>query len=234
MNVIALKSTNKLIKGKTYKVISYNPPDSIRIKINEESSERFNSNFFEPENGKKYPTDTWVNPEFLKEMDEYNLIDEKIKIGDYVKVIHDRSKLLIKNKIYKVEDLLIKEITSAWFPIRYKIWIKPEGSKRFYNSNNFFKVSDSKSREIAIQKIIDEKVEDLCKIDHNTRKLDLLEDSEKYKILKKIIIKSAQDRFRNGMDCIDWAIKTNEIYKLRREDFDPFMSLTLKEFLLDQ
>jgi hypothetical protein len=51
-------------------------------------------------------------------------------------------------------------------------------------------------------------------------------------MLLRFVVTSANDRFRNQMDIIDWTIeKTANRYSINKEDFDSVRNMTLEQIL---
>jgi hypothetical protein len=51
-------------------------------------------------------------------------------------------------------------------------------------------------------------------------------------MLLRFIVTSANDRYRNQMDIIDWTVeKTADRYSLKKEDFDSVKNMTLEQIL---
>jgi hypothetical protein len=64
------------------------------------------------------------------------------------------------------------------------------------------------------------------------RKFDYYTDDEKKKLLLEFVVGSANDRFRNQMDIIDWAVsKSAKQYKLNRSDFETINLITIDELM---
>jgi hypothetical protein len=86
-------------------------------------------------------------------------------------------------------------------------------------------------REIGLNELFDEKSE-TEKVNRFKRKFDYLTPEEKKLVLLKHIIVSANDRFRNSMDIIDWTIeKTGKTYNIKTSDFEDLKTLTLTDIL---
>lgn len=242
MKVVCIKPNSKLIKGSTYKVVSYNNSNSskssyfrptIRIYITENSIQVFPLQNFKPENSDTFPNIQWICPDYqlLLNERESTKVDENLKSGDYVIPLYDHLKTLIKGRKYKVEEVKIHNHKSSsgygWTDIKIKL----VGSNRFYTAWNFRKCTAQESREIGISQLFDERV-DLEEVNKFKRKFDYFEDTDKIKLLLNFIIESSNDRYRHQMDIIDWAIfKSANKYKLTREDFELIKDLSLSEML---
>jgi len=237
MNAICIKSTTKLIKGATYKVVYFNNSNGnkssyfrpiIRIRLNDNNIQTFNLGNFQPTTGTSFPSTTWICPEYQSQMSEVQQtkIDNNIKAGDYVVPLYDNLKTLVKGRKYKITE--VNTTTHrTWTTIKLKL----EGSDRLYNSYNFRKCTAQESREIGLSQLFDEQV-DTVKVNKYKRKFDYYSDDEKIKLLLQFICESANDRFRHQMDIIDWAIsKTSIKYKLNREDFSSIMNLNISQIL---
>jgi len=243
MNVICIKPTSKLIKGATYKVVNFNNINSkgysffrpiIRIYLNESTIETFSLSNFKPTVGDDFPQTNWICPDYqilLNERDQMK-IDKNLKSGDYVVPMHDNLKTLVKGRKYKVTDVKIHDEKTSAGVVRWStITIKLEGSHRYYISHNFRKCTSQEVREIGLSQIFDETI-NTESVNKFKRKFDYYTDDEKKKLLFKFIIESANDRFRNQMDIIDWATtKTGSKFKLNKEDFDLVKDSSLSELL---
>jgi hypothetical protein len=93
------------------------------------------------------------------------------------------------------------------------------------------KCTNQEAREISLKSLFDEAV-DVEKVNKHKRKFDYHTDEEKISMLLKFVVASANDRYRNQMDILDWTIeKTADKYSLKKEDFDSIMNLTLDQVL---
>ena len=240
MNVICIKSNSKLIKGATYKVVMLNNANgkgysffrpTVRIYLNDETVQTFPLSVFKPEGADSFPQIQWVCPDYqlrVAELQQTKITADSIKSGDYVVPLFDHLKTLIKGKKYKITDVRkIGSKSSSWVNIKLQL----EGSSRYYAVWNFRKCTSQEAREIGLHQIFDEKTNTET-VNKHARKFDYYELNEKIKILLQSISLSTNDRFRHQMDIIDWAIsKTSQNYKLKREDFDIVMNLSLSEIL---
>lgn len=237
MNVICIKSTTKLIKGATYKVVHLSNSNThkssyfrpiIRIRLNDNTIQTFPLGNFQPTSGTSFPSITWTCPEYQSQMSELQQtkIDNTIKSGDYVVPLYDNLKTLVKGRKYKITE--VNTTTHrTWTTVKLKL----EGSDRFYNSYNFRKCTAQESRDIGLSAIFDEQI-DTVKVNKFKRKFDYYSDDEKIKLLLQFICESANDRYRHQMDIIDWAIsKTSVKFKLNREDFSSILNLSLIQIL---
>jgi hypothetical protein len=243
MNVICIKPTSKLVKDGVYKAVQINNHNTqgysffrstIRIYLNGNSIQTFPLQSFKPSVGDTFQQTNWVCPDYqilLNERAETK-IDKNIKSGDYVIPLHDSLKTLIRGRKYKVKEVSIYEHKSSngsvsWVDIKLKL----DGSNRFYSSWNFRKCTQQESREIGLKELFDEQ-SDTEKVNKFKRKFDYYTVEEKMKLLLQFTLSSANDRFRNQMDIIDWAVsKSAKQYKIIRSDFDSIKDLTLSEIL---
>ena len=111
------------------------------------------------------------------------------------------------------------------------IKIRLEGSERWYTSWNFRKCTNQETRDISLKSLFDEVV-DIEKVNKHKRKFDYYSDEEKISMLLRFVVTSANDRFRNQMDIIDWTVeKTANRYSINKEDFDSVRNMTLEQIL---
>lgn len=243
MNVICLKSSKKLVKGAVYKVAylqNQNTKGSsyfravIRIFLNEGSVQTFPLEHFQLESGSPFPTTNWMDSDYQNILNEkeQTKIDKTLKVGDYVVPKYDHLKTLVMGKKYKVKEVFFNDHKSSSGHVSWTdIKIKLEGSQRWYTDWNFRKCTPQEVREIGLKALFDEKVE-VEVVGRHKRKFDYYSPEEKVRILLTLIIESANDRFRNKMNIIDWTInKTGEKYSLKLEDFESVKNLTLLEIL---
>jgi hypothetical protein len=243
MNVICIKPTTKLVKGGVYKVAHFNNQNAkgyaffrptIRIYLNDNSLQTFPLQSFKPTVGDTFAQINWICPDYqilLNEREETK-IDKNLKPGDYVVPLYDSLKTLIKGRKYRVKDVSIFEQKNSSGAVSWvDIKIKLDGSERFYTSWNFRKCTSQESREIGLNVIFDEE-NTTEKVNKHKRKFDYYTDDEKKKLLLQFIVTSANDRFRNQLDIIDWAVaKSAKQYKIEKSDFDLVKDVGLFEVL---
>jgi hypothetical protein len=231
MNVICIKTSKRLVKNATYKVAkltNFNPSghryfrSTIMIKLADNGYHVFPIEYFKPTTGEKFQEIVWTCPDyqnFLTEREETQ-IKPTIKKGDYVVPRWDSLKTLVQGKKYKISDVQITEHKNAFGNPSWKdIKIKLEGSSRYYASHNFRKCTSQEAREIGLNQLFDENA-GTERVGKHKRKFDYYTDDEKKVLLIKNLIQSANDRFRNQNDLIDWTIdKSAKTYGLNREDF---------------
>jgi hypothetical protein len=243
MNVICIKPTKRLVKNAIYKVASFQNQNTkgytffratIRIYLTEDNIHTFPLDSFKPASGGDFQQITYISPEFKLVLDERDQmkIDKTLKSGDYVVPTHDGLKTLVKGKKYRVRDVQVIDHKNSSGAVSWTdIKIKLEGSERWYTSWNFRKCTNQEAREISLKSLFDEDV-DVEKVNKHKRKFDYHTDEEKVSMLLRFIISSANDRYRNQMDIIDWTIeKTADKYSLKKEDFDLVKTLTLEQIL---
>lgn len=243
MNVICTKSTSKLIKGATYRVVFFSNLNTkgyaffrptLRIYLNDNLIQTFPLSNFKPVDSEDFPQTNWICPDYqiiLNER-EQTKIDKNLKSGDFVIPVHDGLRTLVKGKKYKVSEVDLYDHKSTTGQVRWTdIKIKLEGSSRFYASFNFRKCTNQEVREIGLSQIFEEDVKTV-KVNEFKRKFDYYTEFEKKKLLLGFLIESANDRSRHQMDVIDWAIsKTSNKFKLQREDFELVGTMSLMEAL---
>lgn len=243
MNVICIKPTKRLVKNATYKVASFQNQNtsvspyfrsSIRIYLTDDNVQTFPLDSFKPTVGDSFQQINYVSPEyklFLDEKDQMK-IDKNLKSGDYVVPTHDGLKTLAKGRKYKVKDVRIVDHKNSLGGVSWSdIKIKLEGSERWYISWTFRKCTNQETRDISLKSLFDEVV-DVEKVNKHKRKFDYFTDEEKISMLLRFFVTSANDRFRNQMDIIDWTVeKTAERYSIKKEDFDSVKNMTLEQIL---
>lgn len=243
MNVICIKSTKRLVKNATYKVAKlsninaqssrYFRP-SITIYLSETVFATFPLESFKPTVGDTFQTINWVSQDYAQFLSdrEQTQITKDLKVGEYVVPKYDSLKTLIRGRKYKVTDVKINHHKNHAGIVSYSsIEIKLDGSNRYYISHNFRKCTQQEMREIGLNELFDEKSE-TEKVNRFKRKFDYLTPEEKKLVLLKHIIVSANDRFRNSMDIIDWTIeKTGKTYNIKTSDFEDLKTLTLTDIL---
>ena len=243
MNAICIKPTKKLVKNVAYKIAYLNNQNSkssahfvptVRIYLTDNSIQTFPLSSFRPESGSDFPSIQWFSPEYRTELDlkEQMKIDKTLKSGDYVVPIHDSLKTLIRGKKYKVKDVNFVDQKSSygsttWTDIKIKLY----GSERWYTSWNFRKCTSQEVREISLNSLFDESTGTET-VNKYKRKFDYFTIDEKKELLLKFLVLSANDRYRNSMDILDWTIqKTGFNYSLNKEDFDLINDLKISDIL---
>ena len=241
MNVICLKSSKRLVKNAVYKVAylsnlntkGYNFfRPTVRIFLTDNSVQTFPLESFKLESGADFPSVNWMDSDYQNSLNEkeQTKIDKTLKTGDYVVPKYDNLKTLVRGKKYKVKEVQFHDHKSSSGHVSWTdIKIKLEGSQRWYVDWNFRKCTPQEVREISLRELFDEKSE-TERVGRFKRKFDYLSEDEKVTTLLKFTIESANDRYRNQMDIIDWAIqKTGEKYSLKTEDFDLIKNLTFTQ-----
>ena len=152
-----------------------------------------------------------------------------LKSGDILICKSDIYKNLINGNLYRIES-----ITGIQKVSRYRNWterqIKFEGHNRKINFNSwrFKKLPTDEARELALNAVLNDEVVDL-KVDTKVRKIDVIPDKDKRLIL--FLAKSIIDSKRR-LGAIDWACeKMNSNLGIKKEDYDKFMEMPLKEIL---
>lgn len=243
MNVICIKPTTKLVKNGTYKAVFINNHNTkgytffrptIRIYLTDQSIQTFPLQNFKSIDGIDFPQTNWVCPDYQLILNEreQTKIDKNLKSGDYVIPLYDSLKTLVRGRIYKVREVKVHEHKSSTGYVSWTdIKIKLDGSERFYSSWNFRKCTNQESREIGLKQIFDEQTNTET-VGKYKRKFDYYTDDEKKKLLLEFVVGSANDRFRNQMDIIDWAVsKSAKQYKLNRSDFEKINLITIDELM---
>ena len=159
----------------------------------------------------------------------YSEYSKKADVQAEIRALETKHREDVDNKVKEVQ--INDHKSSAGHVSWTDIKIKLEGSQRWYTDWNFRKCTPQEVREIGLKSLFDEKVE-VEVVGKHKRKFDYYSPEEKVRILLTLIIESANDRFRNKMNIIDWTInKTGEKYSLKLEDFESVKNLTLLEIL---
>lgn len=230
------------MKNATYRVASFQNKTNgspyfrptIRIYLTDDNIQNFPLDSFKPIIGDTFQQIDYVSEEYRLFLDEKSemKIDKNLKSGDYVVPTHDGLKTLVKGRKYKVKDVRVFDHKSSMGAVTWSdIKIKLEGSERWYISWTFRKCTNQEAREISLKTLFDETV-DVEKVNKHKRKFDYFTDEEKISMLLRFVVTSANDRFRNQMDIIDWTIeKTAERYSIKKEDFYSIKNMTLEQIL---
>lgn len=245
MKVICKRATTKLVKGAVYDVIRLsNVPNGttywrayVTIKVSDTINDTYSVKNFTTVDGKELPAINWESPTLKVVSWEERTIDETIKKGDFVTYASNKSSTFHKGSIYTVTDVNIekKSWTTAWSGVTQNhtstsIWIKVEGSTRWMKSYSFQKVPSEVARNIALQKLLDEKVD--IETAGAVRKIDKFSETEKDKVLFRIIAESMLDNSRNNMSIIDWAIhKSGKVYGVTKEDLEPILKKSINKII---
>ena len=243
MNVICVRPTKRLVKNATYKVASFQNQNTkgysyfrstIKIYLTDDSIQTFPLDSFKPTVGDNFQQINYISPEyrlFLDEKDQMK-IDKDLKSGDYVVPTHDGLKTLVKGRKYRVKDVRVIDHKTSLGAVSWSdIKIRLEGSERWYTSWNFRKCTNQETRDISLKALFDEVV-DIEKVNKHKRKFDYYSNEEKISMLLRFVVTSANDRFRNQMDIIDWTVeKTANRYSINKEDFDSVRNMTLEQIL---
>jgi hypothetical protein len=243
MNVICKKSTTKLVKGATYKAVSFNNQNNkgysffkptIRIYLTENSIQTFPLENFKPSVGEDFQSINWLCPDYQLVLNEreQTKIDKNLKVNDYVVPLYDSLKTLIRGRKYKVKEVKFRDHKSTYgATVWTDIKIKLEGSERFYSSWNFRKCTNQETRDIGLKEIFDEETNTEM-VGKHKRKFDYFTQEEKERLLVQFLISSSCDKSRNQLDVIDWAIsKSGKLYGLTRSDFDVIQNFTVSQII---
>ena len=249
MKVICKTNTKKLVKGATYDVLQLTNINTsghtyfrpyIVIKITDATSESYSVNNFTTVDGKNLPETNWTSPSYLPPQSYIDTsIDETIKKGDYVCYRHNKSTTFHKGSVYLVTDVKIdkKEYITHWTGVPQKhvsttIFIKVEGSNRWIKSYSFQKAPSDVARNIALQKILDEKTD--AEKAGTIRKIDKYTGQQKERIIFRVISESIIDPNRNNMSILDWAIKKcGSVYGITLEDLQPILNKNLNTIITE-
>lgn len=239
MNVICKKPNKSTVKGATYRVLLLrNKPDPsdrffrprIVIEISSGVHASYTPKSFTLNDGKPIPEINYQATDFQTTNWNDGLIDVNIKKGDYVTYRFGSSKLMERDKIYRLEDVLIRQIVNG----NYKytdIKLKIEGNPRWISSHSFRKLSDQQTRDINLSKLFDQDVP-VSKIDKTVRKFDRIPKEEQMRILVSTLVNSMLDNTRNNMSVIEWASeKFGKLYGIKTEDYEPVLKVSLKTLM---
>lgn len=224
MIVVAVKDKGKLIKGCKY-TVDYIRNDGTNQyndgKIRVTGFHLLPVELFTLEDGSPIPKINYS---------EYRATDPStIRKNDLLICKSDRYKNFVQGEMYRVEE--VKSVAGS---SRYRNWtdyfIKFEGYNRYikYNSYSFSKVPTDKSRDLALNAILNDEVID-TKVDTSVRKLDKMNNKDA--ALIKLLSKSIIDPKRK-MDPVNWACsKMRTTLSVTKTDYDKFMDMSLKEIL---
>ena len=235
MWIICNKNTKKLVKGLKYKVNglwnSGNNQKWLEGKVEIVGFGRYVVNNFTDINGNPLP-----NSDIIPQPASYNKLEfSELKKGDILVCISDNYKTLVKNGMYKIDEVVEKsEQKKGWNNVMYTSHdrtIKFEGiSRRLKFSHwRFRKLTPQESREISLGSLLDgEEAKVIKTID--IRKIDMVlnKDLELLKNLSKSII----DEGRHHLSIIDWACqKSGTNLGITTDDYATILNMSLKDIL---
>ena len=235
MWIICNKNTKKLVKGLKYKVNglwnSGNNQKWLEGKVEIVGFGRYVVNNFTDINGNPLP-----NSDIIPQPASYNKLEfSELKKGDILVCISDNYKTLVKNGMYKIDEVVEKsEQKKGWNNVMYTSHdrtIKFEGiSRRLKFSHwRFRKLTPQESREISLGSLLDgEEAKVIKTID--IRKIDMVlnKDLELLKNLSKSII----DEGRHHLSIIDWACqKSGANLGITTDDYATILNMSLKDIL---
>jgi hypothetical protein len=236
MNVICKKGTTKLVKGHSYEVISMNNSNvstykSVRLKdFGSYSVKNFTTTDGKslPEIDIPLPTNFYNRFELLK--------GEDVSKGDIIVCMQDRYKTLVKDGMYRVEEINRKvtprtSYSGTILTPYVEYLIKFEGVKRKLKLNGwcFRKLTTAEARELALNQLLFDETTGLITT-NDTRKIDLVQD--KNLELLKIVSKSILDPNRHGLKILDWGIQqVSKRTEVKVDDYEDLLEMSLKDIL---
>jgi hypothetical protein len=236
MNVICKKGTTKLVKGHSYEVISMNNSTtstykSVRLKdFGSYSVKNFTTTDGKPlpEIDIPLPTNFYYRFELLK--------GEDVSKGDIIVCTQDRYKTLVKDGMYRVEEINRKvtprtSYSGAILTPYVDYTIKFQGVKRKLKLNGwcFRKLTTAEARELALNQLLFDETTGLITT-NETRKIDLVQD--KNLELLRIVSKSILDPNRHGLKILDWGIQqVSKKTEVKVDDYEDLLEMSLKDIL---
>lgn len=139
--------------------------------------------------------------------------------------------------MYRISDISYKEVDvigssgQSYKSIDQKI--KVEGYNRWISAYRFRECDAQEKRNISLSGIFNEEIDvvDLKEI-YKIRKINRLEENEKYKILLSTLLSSILDISRNNLSTIEWASKKKgKAYDIKEEDFDLLLDKKLGDII---
>jgi hypothetical protein len=235
MWIICNKNSKKLVKGLKYKVNglwnSGNNQKWLEGKVEIVGFGRYVTTNFTDINGNPLP-----KSDIIPQPASYSKLEfSELKKGDILVCISDNYKTLIKNGMYKIDELVEKsEQKKGWNNVTYTSHdrtIKFEGIQRRLKFSHwrFRKLTPQESREISLGSLLDGEEANVIKT-KDIRKIDMVlnKELELIKNLSKAII----DEGRHHLSIIDWACyKTGNGMGINQNDYESLMNMTLKDIL---
>lgn len=234
MVVICKKGTIKLVKGLPYQVVTLenSKKDEIgRVWIKDLGW--YSVNNFETTDGQPLPKINIAR----KEPTEKRLEFSDISKGDILICKTDNYKTLIKNGMYKIQEVSsISKQVKGWSGVmRTQVdnYVRFEGVSRklMFNSWNFKKLPTDQAREMALEQILNDTPDKVMRTDfRNTRKIEHIENKDEE--LMSILAKSILDVNRHQLSIVDWAVQQlGKKMDLTRNDYSHLMNMKLKDIL---
>jgi hypothetical protein len=236
MIVISKVSNKRLIKGHRYEVQNiWNSGKNQRWlegKVQLVGFGRYSVNSFTDTNGSPianidYSSNIPIADRFIK--------FEDCVEGEILICTTDHYKTIAKGSMYKIQNLKRTEVVLTGFNGRKWIHredqIKFEGISRFFKFNGwgFRKLTSSEAREISLGSLLNGEEPNIVKTT-NIRGIDV--SSNKHKTLMESLSKTILDVNRHHLSIIDWTCqKTAEKLRLKPEDFEDLLNMTLGEIL---
>jgi len=235
MIVICKKANKRLIKGCRYEVDSiWNNGSSqswLDGKIQLVGFGRYSVDNF---------TDTDGNPiqkiNYKRQNETTRVISfDDVKVGDILVCNTDHYKTMIKDGLYKIEDL--KEVEHervTWSKQKYKFTektIKFEGIKRYLKFSGWYfrKLTPEESREISLNTVLNNEGPDIITT-KDIRKIDMAPNKEK--LLMDILSKSILDNSRHHLSVVGWGCeKIGTKIGVKESDFEDILNMSLRDIL---
>ena len=228
MRVLCVEETKKIVKGCIYDVYFLNCDfDTPTVSIY--GMGNFDVKYFKLEDGSPVPTDkNWSSDKYLEDNETMISVGgSNVNVGDVLVYRYDNSKILVKNKKYKVSE--VKRVPTSGI-VQTKI--KIEGHKTWLYCACFRKCTKQEERDLSVDIITDSNTETLM-IEKDKRKLDQYTDDKKNFILLKLLTSSILDRARNNMDIVSWAVRKGKQYGVVKDDFNFLLNKNVNDILLE-
>ena len=236
MWVICKKGSTKLVKGHSYEVVSMNNSvgstyKSVRLK----DFGGYSVKNFTTTDGKPLPEIDIPLPQNFYNRFEL-LKGEDVSKGDIIVCMQDRYKTLVKDGMYRVEEITRKvtprtSYSGAILTPYVDYLIKFEGVKRKLKLNGwcFRKLTTAEAREMALgQLLFDEETGVITTND--VRKIDLVQN--KNLELIRLVSKSILDPNRHGLKILDWGIQqVSKKTEVKTDDYEALLNMSLKDIL---
>jgi len=236
MNVICKKGTTKLVKGHSYEVVAlWNSTTQNWKSVQLKDFGRYTVKNFTTMYGKPLPEIDIPLPQNFYQRFEL-LKGEDVSNGDIIVCTQDRYKCLVKDGMYRVENIIRKETPRTTrngiaLPPYVEYFINFQGVKRKlkFNGWTFRKLTTAESRELALSQLLFDEATGLITT-NDTRKIDLVKN--KNLELLKIISKSILDPNRHGLKILDWGIQqVSKKTEVKVDDYKDLLEMPLKDIL---
>jgi hypothetical protein len=235
MIVICKKNTKRLVKGLRYEVHAlYNSGNNqrwIEGKLKVKGFGRFVVSNFTDIDGKPVPSIDIIPPR-----PQFNRLEfSDLKKGDIIVCTSDSYKTLIKNGMYKIEELIQvsseRKYHSGQSYTHREQSIKFEGISRKlkFSSWRFRTLTAHESRELSLSSLLEGKEADIIK-SSKIRKIDMV-TNKKLELMRNLAL-SILDNNRHHLSIVDWSCqKIGSKLGIESSDYSELMNMTLKDIL---